>query len=349
MPANNDPSGFLLVDKPSGMTSFDVVRQLRGILGIKKLGHSGVLDRPAMGLLVIGAGQATRLFELFSGFDKEYEADIWLGLRTATDDLAGEFIPVDPGSDPNALATEAIQQALAAQVGEIDQVPPAFSLTKVAGKELYRYALAGKSPEAAPKRVTVHSIEIVADQPHAAIDSSDLPVDSRLDPAAVAGLPLRRISIRMRCRGGVYVRSIARDAGAALGCGGAVGRLVRTQVGPFNLAEAWSLEDLSKRRADNPSSALLLPLAALAAEERSLVLTPAEVAQIITGKSVTRHRAQLPGLTGDLLGILQRATGEAELVALLAITGDGGDGTVELHPRKVFGQHIRPHYGAAEA
>jgi tRNA pseudouridine55 synthase len=343
-----EPSGFLLVNKPSGITSFDVVRKLRGILGIRKLGHSGVLDRPAMGLLVVGANQATRLFELFGEFDKEYEADIWLGLSTTTDDLAGELLPPASVVNPTELPLSAIEAALHSQLGTIDQVPPAFSLTKVEGRELYRYALAGQPADAAPKRVTIHSIEVLEDEPQTALAAALLPPDSRLDLAALAVRPLRRVAIRLRCRGGVYVRSVGRDVGVQLGCGGAVGRLVRTRVGPFGLADAWTLEQLAERGADGGSTKLL-PLSAVAAEERSLMLTAAEVAQVVTGKTIRRHCAQLPGSARSLFGLTQQATGEAELLALLEVTGAQCDEVVELHPRKVFGQQAPLRYSAAEA
>jgi tRNA pseudouridine55 synthase len=132
MITSNGPSGFLPVDKPAGITSFDVIRELRRQLKIKKLGHSGVLDKPATGVLVVGANRATRLFELFNGFEKGYTAEIWFGLSTNTDDLSGELTLT---GDNNAPAQVDVERVLADYTGTIDQIPPAFSLTKIGGKE----------------------------------------------------------------------------------------------------------------------------------------------------------------------------------------------------------------------
>jgi len=158
MRQGNGPSGYLPINKPSGITSFDVIRELRRQLKIKKLGHSGVLDKPATGVLVVGANSATRLFELFSGFEKTYAADVWLGLATSTDDTTGELTATGEASLPELAEVEDV---LAQYRGTIDQIPPAFSLTKIGGKELYRYALKGERIEVKPKRVTVVSIECI--------------------------------------------------------------------------------------------------------------------------------------------------------------------------------------------
>ena len=155
---NLGPSGFLPVAKPAGMTSFDVIRELRRLLHVRKLGHSGVLDRPATGVLVVALNKATRLFELFSQFDKEYIGEIWLGLSTTTDDLTVSCGGLQPFTAPTQAE---VAEALATYRGSFDQLPPAFSLTKKGGRELYRYALAGQAVEVEPKNVTITGCEIL--------------------------------------------------------------------------------------------------------------------------------------------------------------------------------------------
>jgi tRNA pseudouridine55 synthase len=336
---DHGPSGFICINKPSGMTSFDVIRELRRSLRIKKLGHSGVLDRPASGVLVVGAGQATRLFELFGAFEKEYEAEVWLGLNTTTDDLTGERLPA-PAGETQALSAEAIAQALQAQVGEIDQVPPAFSLTKVEGRELYRYALAGEEVAAAPKRVSIQQIEVLDDAPGADIHAA-LPAESKLDPAALAGRTLRRVRIHVLCSGGVYVRSIARDAGALLGCGGTLGRLVRTRVGPFSLENALTLDDVAGRMAAGASAAeLLQPLSCIATADSSVPLDSSQLALVASGRSIRRFSQQLPAKARRGAVVYGMAAagpeGDRRLAAILTVGDANPQGLVELRPSKVL-------------
>jgi tRNA pseudouridine55 synthase len=336
---DHSPNGFSIINKPAGITSFDVIRQLRRSLRIKKMGHSGVLDRPAMGVLVVGIGQATRLFEQFSSFEKEYEADVWFGLNTATDDLSGELLEAQHHHDPTLLDLSTIAAAFEAQLGEIDQQPPAFSLTKVGGRELYRYALAGESVEVRPKRVRIHSIEVLEDENPESLPDQ-LPADSRLDAVLAATRSLRRVRICVRCSGGVYVRSIARDAGAALGCGAALGRLVRTQVGPFRLEQAATLEEVESRvQAGNSPASLLLPMSSIAAAADSVALDSSQLALIVSGRSIRRFKQQLPqhAARGSVMyGIAGGSEGQARLVAVLIVGETNPQGLVELRPSKVL-------------
>lgn len=335
---DHGPSGFIVIDKPGGITSFDVIRDLRRTLRIKKMGHSGVLDRPAMGVLVVGTGQATRLFELFGAFEKEYEADVWFGLNTSTDDLTGELLP-GGGTDPNSIPVAAIEQAFAAQLGEIEQIPPAFSLTKVDGRELYRYALAGEEVVVKPKRVNVYAIEIVNDEAQPRLAEA-LPADGKLDLDAAAARPLRCVRIRVRCSGGVYVRSIARDAGAALGCGGCLGRLVRTQVGPFRIEDALTLEEVAQRMADGTAAAnLLQPLSCIATDDASVPLDSSQLALVASGRSIRRFRQQLPLKAGQgavVYGVAGGGDTPRRLVAVLTVGDTNPQGLVELRPSKVL-------------
>lgn len=327
------PSGFLPVHKPAGITSFDVIRELRRILRIKKLGHSGVLDRPATGVLVVGANQATRLFELFGHFEKEYVADFWLGLTTTTDDLSGELTSSD---GVGAATTAAFQAAAATYIGVIDQIPPAFSLTKVGGKELYRYALSGKEMEAKPKRVTVYNIESAELQPGTGLEAV-LPEESKLAGHLPAGLSCARVEVHVRCQGGVYVRSLARDIGADLGCGGTLGKLVRTRVGPFTLEQSFRLEQLAESiSAGKQAAELLLPVGAIAPPESQLTLDAQQLALVRTGRSIRRFKHHLPAAAGKRGDIVYGMNLGHELAVILTIGEVNQHGLVELKPSKVL-------------
>lgn len=333
-----EQGGFLCVHKPSGITSFDVIRELRRSLRLRKMGHSGVLDRPAEGLLVVGVNQATRLFELFSAFEKEYRADIWLGLSTSTDDLTGELIE---SRDPAAITREQFMAAAQAYLGSFDQVPPAFSLTKLAGRELYRYALAGKEVEAAPKRVELLNLRVVdfargipAGEALAGI--GPLAGESRL-AATIDGLPpLSRATVEIRCRGGFYVRSLARDCGRDLGVLGTMGRLTRTRVGPFSLDQAITLGQ-AEAAGPEGAEALLLPLSSIAPQDARLALDSAQVALLRNGRAIKRFRAQLPPAALEPEALLYGLDEREELIAVLTLGANLPGNLVELRPVKVVG------------
>jgi len=214
--------GFILIDKPAGITSFDVVAKLRRLTGVKRIGHAGTLDPFATGLLIVGVGrEATREMQKLVGLDKTYEATFVLGRSSTTDDVEGE--KSEPVSTEH-ITEEQVKDALKTFVGEIDQVPPTYAAIKVQGKKLYELAREGKPTLVQPRRVTIYSIELVSyeqDTPHLCI------------------------SVKIHCSSGTYIRSIARDLGAKLGVGGYVETLRRTSVGPFTLQEAKTLETLS--------------------------------------------------------------------------------------------------------
>jgi tRNA pseudouridine55 synthase len=330
----SEPSGFLLINKPSGITSFDVIRQLRRILGIKKLGHSGVLDRPASGLLVVGVNKATRLFELFAGFEKEYEADFWLGLSTSTDDLTGELLAAH---DPSGVTEAQFADALGRYRGTFAQLPPAFSLAKKAGKESYRYALAGEAVELETRQVTVHASRLLGFEggvsPAAAIEEEGTCAAEGKLAAEIAKLPkLTRARVWLQCSGGLYVRSIARDVGADLKCGGAMGRLVRTRVGPFRLDEALTLEQLAVHsEAGVELTELFQPLSAVADEAAKLVLDATQTDMVRKGQVIRAARGRAPEAD-----VVFGVTDAQELVCILERRGEDAHGFIELSPAKVF-------------
>lgn len=208
------PSGLLLVDKPSGITSHDAVARVRRVIGIKKVGHAGTLDPMATGLLVMGVGRGTRLLRFLGDSPKLYEGTGILGVETTTLDALGEVVAESP-----ADVTEGqLREAMARFEGEIEQIPPAFSAVKVGGERLYRAARRGEEVEAPARSVHVYAFKL-----------------RRFDPP--------RFDFRVRCSGGTYVRSLVADVGRALGCGAHLAGLRRTAVGAFRVEDARSPEE----------------------------------------------------------------------------------------------------------
>jgi tRNA pseudouridine55 synthase len=214
------PPGILLVDKPAGMTSHDVVARARRALSVRKVGHAGTLDPMATGLLLLGVGAATRLLGYLGGHDKTYEATIRLGQATVTDDREGEVLTAVPAGH---LDDDAVRAALAAQTGPLRQVPSSVSAVKVAGRRSYDRVRAGETVELEPRSVTVHRLEV---------HRIERPTADLVD-----------VDVTVECTAGTYIRAIARDAGAALGVGGHLTALRRTASGPFRVADAATVED----------------------------------------------------------------------------------------------------------
>jgi tRNA pseudouridine55 synthase len=216
-------SGVVVVDKPPGMTSHDVVAQVRRLAGTRKVGHAGTLDPMATGVLVVGVNRATRLLGHLLLTDKAYEATIRLGVSTTTDDAEGEVTAIRPAGE---LADDTIRAALGLFVGEIDQVPASVSAVKVAGRRAYDRVRSGEEVELAARRVRIDEIDVRA-------------IDRDADAGVVD------VAVGVRCSTGTYIRSIARDLGEALGVGGHLVSLRRTVVGPFGLDVAHTLDELA--------------------------------------------------------------------------------------------------------
>jgi tRNA pseudouridine55 synthase len=211
---NAQPGGLVVVDKPAGMTSHDVVARVRRLAGTRKVGHAGTLDPMATGVLVVGIGRATRLLGHLLLTDKTYDATVRLGAATTTDDAEGE---VTTSASAAEVTEDAVCAAVRAFEGEIWQVPSTVSAIKVGGKRAYELARSGEAVELAARQVTVHAIE-----------AGDFRREGEfLD-----------LHLRVACSSGTYIRAIARDLGAALGVGGHLTALRRTSVGAFTLAEA---------------------------------------------------------------------------------------------------------------
>jgi tRNA pseudouridine55 synthase len=228
----------LVVDKPIGLTSFDVVRRVRRAAGARRVGHGGTLDPAATGVLPICMGEATKVAQFLLDADKQYDFTVCFGVETDTDDAAGA---ITARHDAGSVDEAAIQRALEPFRGAITQVPPSYSALKRAGRPLYDYARAGEAVEAAPRNVVIH----------------ELALTSFAGAAAVA--------LTMRCSKGTYVRALARDLGRALGVGAHVTGLRRTRSGPFALADARPLAEVlaALEAGDRPALPLVEPAAAL--------------------------------------------------------------------------------------
>ena len=212
-------SGVVIVDKPSAVTSHQVVGMLRRLLGTRKIGHAGTLDPMATGVLILGVNRATRLLGHLALHDKRYLATVRLGASSSTDDADGDVTPV---ADASHLTREVVDAALETQRGDISQVPSSVSAIKVDGRRAYALARAGESVELKSRPVTISRLDVVAVRP----------VDGFLD-----------VDLDVECSSGTYVRAIARDLGAALGVGGHLTALRRTRIGGYSLDDAVLLGD----------------------------------------------------------------------------------------------------------
>jgi tRNA pseudouridine55 synthase len=282
---SSDPVGILPVDKVVGGTSHDVVARARRGLGMRRVGHTGTLDPFASGLLLLCLGPATRLAEYFHPLPKRYRAVMRLGARTDTDDRTGE--PVGTPVDPTGMDEARIRDALATQVGEIEQVPPQFSAKKVGGERSYRAARAGREVEVRPVRVRIHSIE-------------------------VERIALPDVSFSVSCSTGTYIRAIARDVGEALGVGGHLTELRRTAIGDLQVEDALPEGDLDDR--DAASAAVIDPARALSFLP-ARTLTESEAHRVGAGNRVAADEA-----SGDAPVLLLRPDGS--LLAVAERTGE---------------------------
>ena len=224
-------NGILLVDKPAGWTSNDVVQKLRGILRERRIGHAGTLDPMATGLLTVFVGRATRAVEFAEADAKRYRAALRLGLTTDTQDITGTVLQ----QTESDVTREALEQALKGFRGEIRQVPPMYSAVKVNGERLYKLARRGETVERAARTVTIELLDLLGREGE----------DWILD---------------IRCSKGTYIRTLCQDIGDALGCGGCMAALRRLEAGAFTVEEAHSLEEIAQAASEGRAETLLLPV-----------------------------------------------------------------------------------------
>ncbi|MFL6182406.1 MAG: tRNA pseudouridine(55) synthase TruB [Actinomycetes bacterium] len=255
--------GLVVVDKPSGWTSHDVVGKVRGLAGTRKVGHAGTLDPMATGVLICGVGRATRLLGYLTGHDKAYRATIRLGQSTVTDDAEGELIGEATSAD---VDEETVRRTLAQFVGEIKQIPSSVSAVKVDGKRAYARVRAGEEVTLEPRIVTISELEV---------RSVTRPAPDLLD-----------VDISVACSSGTYVRAIARDLGAALGVGGHVTELRRTRIGEIGINVARSIDQLEE------SFEVLALAEAVRASFPSRKMSADESDAVRHGRLIERHGEQ---------------------------------------------------------
>jgi len=292
--------GILVVDKPVGPTSHDVVALVRRLAGTRKIGHGGTLDPFASGVLPLYLGLGTRVVEFHLGARKAYRATVVFGGSSTTDDLEGEITPAE-GTPP---ARDAVESALAGFVGSQEQRPPAFSARKVGGRRAYALARRGETPELKPRTVTFHELALVgwdgADPEH---------------PTAV---------IDVACTAGTYVRALARDLGEAVRNAAYLGALRRTASGPFTLADAHPLDEVRAAAAGERLADLLLPAGAGLDDLAVVTLTAAE--QRVVAHGGWTGRVERLGAAGEGItsGSAVRLLAPGGALAAIARVTDGG-------------------------
>ncbi|MGI5935616.1 MAG: tRNA pseudouridine(55) synthase TruB [Oscillospiraceae bacterium] len=224
-------NGILLIDKPQGWTSHDVVAKLRGLLGQRRIGHSGTLDPMATGLLVVFLGRATRAVEFAEAQEKEYIAGLRLGLVTDTQDITGKVLERHVAD----VSPQELESVLDNFRGDLMQLPPMYSAVKIGGKRLYQLARKGHEVERKPRPVHISRLEIIGE-----IEGG--------------------YALRVRCSKGTYIRTLCHDIGQALGCGGAMSSLRRVAAGGFRCEDAYAIEDVEKAVASGTMQELILPV-----------------------------------------------------------------------------------------
>ena len=314
---DNPRPGLLVIDKPQGLTSHDVVSRVRRLAHTRKVGHGGTLDPMATGVLVIGIGKATKLLTWVSGHSKEYRATIRFGVATNTDDAEGVATAAVGCA---SLSEEQLEAALAPLRGDIMQVPSTVSAIKVNGKRAYALARAGEDVELAARPVRISRLEVLA-PPRPAWCILDEPDPETAPDGAVAPGSVRVVDVDVvvECSSGTYIRALARDAGAALGCGAHLVRLRRTRVGRFGIGDALTLEQFEAGACGDPErpTVPLIPLDdAARAMFPAIGLDPREAAALAHGQAPARRN--LPDGSGPLAAIAP----DGRVVGLVARSGD---------------------------
>ena len=294
-------SGVLVIDKPTGMTSHDVVNIVRRGTGIRRAGHTGTLDPRASGVLVILVGTAVRLSEYISASDKRYQAIIRMGTATDTYDAEGAFTRDEVTVD---VTEEQFEAELKKFEGEVEQTPPAYSAVKINGRKAYEMARKGEEVEIEPRMIQVHHLEVLEwATPEVVVD--------------------------VHCSSGTYIRSLANDLGEVLGCGAYLVGLRRTKNGRFSLRDAVPLRKLKEAFEAGDWYKHLIPAAESLSDWPSVVLSPDEVETL-------RHGQRVKVDADDPEDEMVRGISEAdELVALMKRV-EGEDGAFEWQPKKVF-------------
>jgi tRNA pseudouridine55 synthase len=303
-------SGLVLIDKPSGWTSHDVVARLRKLAGTRRVGHAGTLDPMATGLLLIGINSATKLLTFLVGEDKTYEATIRLGAATITDDKESEFTTIANPDEVRALSLSALEQALFQLRGPIEQVPSSVSAIKVDGERAYAKVRSGDEVKLKARPVTIHRFEIMG-EPRLVTDGDKTFYD---------------FEALVECSSGTYIRALARDLGAALGVGGHLTALRRTKIGSYSLAQAQELETLTAESLE------VLPIEQAATQQFKVrALSDQDVIDLRHGKRLrvqdeteTAPTAAIDS-SGNLIAMLTKSGNAAKSLVVFAFDQSGED------------------------
>ena len=283
--------GIINVYKEKGFTSHDVVAKLRGIIGQRKIGHTGTLDPDATGVLPVCLGKATKLCDLLADKSKTYEAVLLLGKTTDTQDITGTVLTE---RETRGLINEAVKSCVYDFIGQYEQVPPMYSALKVNGKKLYELAREGKEIERKARPVTIHEIQIL---------EMDLP----------------RVRISVTCSKGTYIRTLCHDIGVKLGCGGCMEELVRTRSGRFLLSGSATLSEVEEHQRGGKMESIVTPIDAMFTGYRNIILTGEALQRVYNGNTFTPAEASEHYSDGENVRVYDA---EGQFIALYEYYGD---------------------------
>jgi len=307
--------GALIIDKPAGMTSHDVVARVRHITGQRRAGHTGTLDPFATGVLVILVGRATRLAQFLSGAEKEYEATIRFGYATDTGDVTGAAVDPRIHVAAQRFSPEEIDAAIRSLRGESEQIPPMYSAKKIGGRKLYELARRGEEVERQPVRITVSEFEPLPRDGRLLKQNADETVD---------------LEVRVKCSAGTYVRALAEDLGKQLGVGAHLAALRRTRAGHLAIRGAISLEQLAALAPAESISTVLVSLDQVISHLPAIELASEDAQRVLNGIDVAATDPRAPG---DLVRLLDT---KGELLAV----GVFDAARSSIHPKVVIAERL---------
>ncbi|KEO82978.1 tRNA pseudouridine(55) synthase TruB [Tumebacillus flagellatus] len=306
-------NGILVVNKPAGLTSQQVVSRARRILGMKKIGHTGTLDPDVTGVLPLCLGTATRVAEYLLDQAKAYRGEVTFGWSTSTQDASGEVLE---SVDEVRLTEEAVRSAFAAFLGPISQIPPKYSAIKIDGKRAYDLARQGEDVEIPAREVTIYNLEI---------EEMDL------------SLPHPKVRFTVECSKGTYVRTLCHDLGQKLGIPAHMSHLVRTRSGPFTLEMAMTLEEIQSYVEDGTIESRLQPLGAALPHVPVHLVPEVLERRVHNGRDFTIKKV-LPGT--DVGSLIRMESREGQLLALYRVESIA-DGQTHTLPEKVFKEQVQ--------
>jgi tRNA pseudouridine55 synthase len=309
-------NGALIIDKPAGLTSHDVVARVRKIIGERRVGHTGTLDPFATGVLVVLVGRATRLAQFLSGAEKEYEATIRLGYATDTGDLTGTRVPTSFTTEASEFHREHVETAMASLRGDLEQTPPMYSAKKLGGRKLYELARRGEEVERRPVRVTVSEFELRSKNGSFFNLNHDGTTDLR---------------VRVICSAGTYIRTLAEDLGRQLGLGAHLVQLRRTRAGSFEIANSITLEHLAELSESKIAESRMISPDVVLSHLPALELTADEVTRIIHGLDLNVEGHS--GLNWQSGQAIRLRSPDQQLIAV----GSYDESRKVVHPKVVIG------------